>query len=147
MSRNYTGFLVSNFLILNREGVVRGFAGTLQKRIQIYRGRQTMQNPTEPKWSLRLPADCSIAAIRSVYDLIRDAFGRQHALEIDCSRVAKADVTSIQLLLSTAKTGQAQGRAVVLTELSQNFRNTLRRAGFLGEAITDDPFNDRKDGA
>ena len=43
---------------------------------------------TEPKWSLRLPADCSIAAIRSVDDLIREAFGRQDRLEIDCSNVA-----------------------------------------------------------
>ena len=62
---------------------------------------------TEPKWSLRLPADCSIAAIRGVYDMIREAFGRQDRLEIDCSSVDKADVTSIQLLLSAAKTGEA----------------------------------------
>jgi ABC-type transporter Mla MlaB component len=106
-----------------------------------------MQNPTEAKWSLRLPADCSIAAIRGVYDLIRDAFNRRDSLEIDCSDVAKADVTSIQLLLSTAKTGQAQGRPVVLTAFSQTFRNTLRRAGFLGQAITDHPFHDKKDGS
>ena len=105
-----------------------------------------MNNLTQPKWSLRLPADCSIAAIQNVYELVRDAFGRQHSLEIDCSGVAKADVTSIQLLLSTAKTGQAQGRPVVLTALSQNLRNSLRRAGFLSEEIADNPFNERKDG-
>ena len=104
-----------------------------------------MQNQMEPKWSLRLPADCSIAAIRGVYDLIRDAFNRRDALEIDCSDVTKADVTSIQLLLSTAKTGQAEGRSVVLTAFSQSFRNTLRRAGFLGEAMIDHPFHDKKD--
>ena len=103
-------------------------------------------NPIEPKWSLRLPADCSIAAIRNVYDLIRDAFSRQDQLEIDCSDVAKADVTSIQLLLSTTKTGQAQGRPVVLTAFSQAFRNTLRRAGFSSEAMVNHPFNDKKDG-
>ncbi len=102
-----------------------------------------MNNPTEPKWSLRLPADCSVAAIRSVYDLIREAFNRQDHLEIDCSSVAKADVTSIQLLLSTAKTGQAQGRPVVLTAFSQSFRNTLRRAGFSSEATVDHPFNEK----
>ncbi len=106
-----------------------------------------MQNPMEQKCSLRLPADCSIAAIRGVYDLIWDAFNRRDALEIDCSDVAKADVTSIQLLLSTAKTGQAQGRPVVLTAFSQSFRSTLRRAGFLGEAICDHPFHDKKDGS
>ncbi|WP_024512186.1 STAS domain-containing protein [Bradyrhizobium sp. ARR65] len=103
-------------------------------------------NATESKWSLRLPADCSIAAIRNVYDLIREAFNRQDPLEIDCSNVAKADVTSIQLLLSTTKTGQAQGRPVVLTSFSQNFRNTLRRAGFSSEAIANHPFNEKKDG-
>jgi len=103
-------------------------------------------NRIESKWLLRLPADCSIAAIRGVYDLVREAIQRQHALEIDCSNVTKADVTSIQLLLSTAKTGEAHGRPVVLTAFSQTFRNTLRRAGFGGEAMIDDPFSDKKDG-
>ena len=101
---------------------------------------------TEPKWSLRLPADCSIAAIRSVYDLIREAFGRQDRLEIDCSSVDKADVTSIQLLLSTAKTGAAQGRPVILTSFSQSLRNTLRRAGFTSDALIDPHFPNKKDG-
>ena len=48
----------------------------------------------DSKDSLRLPVDCSIAAIRGVYDLIREAFSRQESLEIDCSGVAKADVKS-----------------------------------------------------
>ena len=65
-----------------------------------------MAESTEPRRPpLRLPHDCSIAANRGVYDLIREAFSRQDSLEIDCSSVAKADVTSIQLLLSTTKTG------------------------------------------
>jgi len=105
-----------------------------------------MQDSTASRWSLRLPSDCSIAAIRGVYDLIRDAFRSQHTLEIDCSDVTKADVTSIQLLISTTRTGEAQGRPVVLTAFSQSFRNTLRRAGFLSEAVTHHPFNDKKDG-
>ena len=103
-------------------------------------------NPTEPKWSLRLPADCSIAAIRNVYELIREAFGRHERLEIDCSIVDKADVTSIQLLLSTAKTGEAQGRPVILTSFSQSLRTTLRRAGFASEAMLDQHFPQKKDG-
>lgn len=106
-----------------------------------------MVESTEPRRPpLRLPQDCSIAAIRSVYDLIREAFRRQDSVEIDCSSVAKADVTSIQLLLSTAKTGQASGRQVILTAFSQNLRNTLRRAGFTNEAIAGHPFNEKKDG-
>jgi hypothetical protein len=36
---------------------------------------------------------------------------------------------------------------VILTALSQNFRNTLRRAGFTNEAIAEHPFNDKKDGS
>ena len=106
-----------------------------------------MAESTEPRRPpLRLPQDCSIAAIRGVYDLIREAFRRQDSVEIDCSSVAKADVTSIQLLLSTAKTGQASGRRVTLTAFSQNLRNTLRRAGFSNEAIAGHPFNEKKDG-
>jgi ABC-type transporter Mla MlaB component len=101
---------------------------------------------TEPKRSLRLPADCSISAIRNVYDMIRDALGRQNRLEIDCSSVDKADVTSIQLLLSTTRTGEAQGRSVVLTALSQTLRNTIRRAGFANDAMIDERFPQKKGG-
>jgi ABC-type transporter Mla MlaB component len=104
-------------------------------------------NVTEPKRALQLPADCSIASIRSVHELVRDVFRRQDQLEIDCSGVNKADVTSIQLLLSMAKTSRAQGRRLTLTAFSQTLRNTLRRAGFAGEAPVDHPFHDKKDGS
>jgi anti-anti-sigma regulatory factor len=105
-----------------------------------------MPEATVSKWCLRLPADCSIAAIQGVCDLIREAFGREDRLEIDCSSVDKADVTSIQLLLSTAKTGRAQGRSVVLTSISQTMRNAISRAGFTSEAMIDQHFQHKKDG-
>lgn len=98
----------------------------------------------EPKRPLRLPPDCSIASIRGIYNLLREAFSRQGTLQIDCSDVAKADVTSIQVLLSTARTGQAQGRQVILTALSQSLRNTLSRAGFSGDSLVDYRFNDKQ---
>ena len=102
--------------------------------------------PVEPKSLLRLPADCSIASIRSVCELVKQAFGRQEPLRIDCSNVDKVDVTSIQLLLSTAKTGEAQGRPVVLTAFSQTLRSALRRAGFSTDAMIDQHFPQEKDG-
>ena len=105
-----------------------------------------MDTPSNSSWPLRLPPDCSIAAIRNVRDLVRDAFRREQRLEIDCSSVDKADVTSIQLLLSTARTGRAQGRRVVLTAFSQAFRNTLRRAGFSSEEMVDRHFHQQRDG-
>jgi len=103
-----------------------------------------MDNPSNSSWLLRLPPDCSIAAIRNVRDLVRDAFRREHRLEIDCSRVNKADVTSIQLLLSTTKTGRAEGRKVVLIALSQVLRNTLRRSGFTSEEMFDRHFQQQE---
>jgi anti-anti-sigma regulatory factor len=105
-----------------------------------------MENPSDSNWSLRLPADCSIAAIRHVYELVRDAFRRQDRLEIDCSSVDKADVTSIQLLLSTTKTANQQGRTVVLTAISKALRNTLRRAGFSSDALINHHFHQQNDG-
>jgi len=93
-------------------------------------------DPTQARGLLRLPADCSIASIRGVYDLVREAFRRQDRLEIDCSDVDKADVTSVQLLISTAKTASRDGRPVVLTAVSQTLRNTFQRAGVPAEAIT-----------
>lgn len=92
-----------------------------------------------------MPADCSIAAIRGVFELIREAFRRNGQLEIDCSSVDKADVTSIQLLLSTTKTGGAEGRKVVLTAPSQAFRNTLHRAGFPSAAVAEYHFRQEKE--
>ena len=53
---------------------------------------------------------------------------------------------TIQLLLSTAKSGAAQGRPVILTSFSQSLRNTLRRAGFASDAIIDQHFPQKKDG-
>jgi ABC-type transporter Mla MlaB component len=103
-----------------------------------------MDNTSDSRWALRLPSDCSIAAIRNVHELVRDAFRREERLEIDCSAVSKADVTSIQLLLSTTKTGQAEGRTVVLISLSQALRNILRRAGFCGEEMIDRHFHQQK---
>jgi anti-anti-sigma regulatory factor len=104
-----------------------------------------MDSSTDSSWSLRLPADCSIVAIRNVYDLVFDAFRRQDKLEIDCSNVDKADVTSIQLLLSTAKTANLRGRSVVLTEISQTLRSTFQRAGVSNEAM-DHQFSQQNDG-
>jgi anti-anti-sigma regulatory factor len=103
-----------------------------------------MHDPIDQKWSLRLPADCSIAEIRGVFELVREAFSRNGRLEIDCSSVDKADVTSIQLLLSTARTGESEGRKVVLTAPSQAFRNTLHRAGFPSEAVAEYHFHQEK---
>jgi len=106
-----------------------------------------MDNQTGSARLLRLPADCSIAAIRSVCDLVRDAFKRQERLEIDGSGVDKADVTSIQLLLSTTKTAKLQGRRVVVSALSQTLRNTFQRAGFSRDAMIDHHLPQQRDDA
>jgi ABC-type transporter Mla MlaB component len=88
---------------------------------------------------LRLPADCSISGIRAVYELIRKSLTLQHGLEIDCSGVDKADVTSIQLLLSATRTAGEQGRRVNLTAFSQSLKNTFQRAGISSGAVSDRP--------
>ena len=94
-----------------------------------------MSDLRDAKRSLSLPSDCSIGAIRGVHESIREAFSRQDRLEIDCSSVEKADVTSIQLLISTTRTGSVQGRKVVLTAISKALRNTMRRAGFSSDEM------------
>ena len=104
-----------------------------------------MDKPSSSSRPLRLPSDCSIAAIRSVYDLIREAFRRSARLEIDCSSVDKADLTSIQLLLSTTKSGRVEGRKVVLTAISQALQGTLRRAGFVSDEVINQHFHQEKD--
>ncbi|WP_456776966.1 STAS domain-containing protein [Bradyrhizobium sp. USDA 4369] len=86
------------------------------------------------KEAVKLPADCSISAIREVYEMIRAALAQRGELEIDGSCVDRADVTSIQLLISTAKTGRERGQAVALMAPSQVLRSVIRRAGFPGDA-------------
>jgi anti-anti-sigma regulatory factor len=90
---------------------------------------------SDPLRSLRLPADCSIAGIRDVHDLICTTLGSQDALEIDCSGVEKADVTAVQLLLSTAKTAQQQGCRLNLTAISPVLQATIDRAGVSSESM------------
>jgi phospholipid transport system transporter-binding protein len=86
---------------------------------------------------LRLPADCSIGGIRIVYDLICKALSVQNRLELDCSGVDKADVTSVQLLLSTAKTARHLGNRVSLTAVPEVLRTAIQRAGVASRAMPD----------
>jgi ABC-type transporter Mla MlaB component len=96
-----------------------------------------MEIKQEPQHSLRLPADCSIGGIRIVYDLVCKALTGQSRLEIDCSGVDKADVTSVQLLLSTAKTARHLGNRVSLTSVSEVLRSAIQRAGVSSRAMPD----------
>jgi anti-anti-sigma regulatory factor len=84
---------------------------------------------------MRLPADCTIATIKDVCQSVRNAFRRDSRFEIDGSDVVKADLTSLQLLLSTSKTAQQEGRSFALTEPSAALRNTFQRAGLADDAI------------
>jgi STAS domain len=96
-----------------------------------------MEIQPEPQRLLRLPADCSIGGIRIVYDLICKALSGQQKLELDCSGVDKADVTSVQLLLSTAKTARHLGNRVSLTAVSEVLRSAIQRAGASSRAMPD----------
>ena len=96
-----------------------------------------MEIEHEPQRSLSLPADCSIGGIRLVYDLICRALTGQSRLEIDCSGVDKADVTSVQLLISTAKTARHLGNRVSLTAVPAVLRSAIQRAGVDSGAIPD----------
>jgi ABC-type transporter Mla MlaB component len=96
-----------------------------------------MEVQPEPQQLLRLPADCSIGGIRVVYDLICKALSGQQKLELDCSGVDKVDVTSVQLLLSTAKTARHLGNRVSLTAVPEVLRSVIRRAGVSSRAMPD----------
>lgn len=101
------------------------------RRLYLPRGGADVGIPEQSKalQSVRLPADCSIASIRTAYEMVREA-SRQDKVEIDCSAVEKADITAIQLLLSLTKTAQLQGRRISLRAFSQNLRKAIHRAGF-----------------
>jgi len=88
-----------------------------------------MEVESPQRQSLRLPADCSISGIRIAHDLIRQSMCHQRPLELDCSAVDRADVTSIQLLISAIRTADQQGRTLTLTALSKNLETTFLRAG------------------
>jgi phospholipid transport system transporter-binding protein len=96
-----------------------------------------MEIQQEPQQSLRLPADCSIGGIRVAYDLLCSALKGQQGLELDCSAVEKADVTSVQLLLSTAKTARHLGNRVSLTAVSAVLRSAIKRAGVAKREMPD----------
>jgi ABC-type transporter Mla MlaB component len=103
----------------------------------IYWSDKSEPMETEPTSQppLCLPADCSIAGIRAVYELIRKSLRLQHQLEIDCSGVDKADLTSVQLLLSATRITDGRDRRVRLTAFSQHLRSTFQRAGISGSTM------------
>ena len=96
-----------------------------------------MEIQQAPTQSLRLPADCSIGGIRIAHDLLCKALAGKQGIELDCSAVEKADVTSVQLLLSTAKTARHSGRRVSLTAVSDVLRSAIKRAGVAKRAMPD----------
>jgi len=96
-----------------------------------------MEIQHEPPPSLRLPADCSVGGIRLAYDMLCDALKGQQRLELDGSAVEKADVTSVQLLLSTAKTARHLGNRVSLTGVSDVLRSAIKRAGVAKREMPD----------
>ncbi len=96
---------------------------------------ELQQEPPPP--SLRLPADCSIGGIRVAYELVCKALAGQKGLELDGSAVEKADVTSVQLLISTAKTARHFGNRVSLTAVSTVLRSAIKRAGVAKPAMPD----------
>ena len=96
-----------------------------------------MEIKQEPQQLLRLPADCSIGGIRVVYDLICKALTAQARLELDCSGVDKADVPSVQLLISTAKTARHLGNRVSLTAVSDVLRSAIKLAGVARREMPD----------
>lgn len=96
-----------------------------------------METQQEPQQSLRLPDDCSIGGIRIAYDLVCKALSGQQVLELDGSGVSKADVTSVQLLVSAAKSARHVGNRVSLTAISEVLRSAIQRAGVSGPAMPD----------
>ncbi len=50
-------------------------------------------------------------------------------LELDLDSIQKIDMTAIQLLLSTKKTYEAQSRKLILTNLSDSIKHTLKLSG------------------
>jgi phospholipid transport system transporter-binding protein len=100
---------------------------------------EPMESESTPQPPLRLPADCSISGIRAVYELIRKSLTHQRQLEIDCSGVDKADVTSVQLLLSAIQSTDGGDRRVRLTAFSQHLKSTFQRAGIPRSAMPNQP--------
>jgi ABC-type transporter Mla MlaB component len=96
-----------------------------------------METQQQQQQALRLPDDCSIGGIRIAYDLVCKALSGHEALELDGSGVSKADVTSVQLLVSAAKSARHVGNRVSLTAISEVLRSAIQRAGVSGPAMPD----------
>lgn len=94
-----------------------------------------METESPARGALRLPADCSIAGIQAVYELIRQSLDLHREVALDCSAVDKADVTAVQLLISATRTADVQGGRLNLTDLSDKLQSTLQRAGVPPSAI------------
>jgi len=91
---------------------------------------------------VRLPVNCSIGAARAVHGLVQTALRSSAQVELDCSDVTTADVTSLQIVLSAARSARTDGHRVALRAMSAPLTNTFDRAGFAVAALTS-PANGR----
>lgn len=85
---------------------------------------------------MKLPADCTV---RTVSDLAREACDRLAAgggLRVDGSAVAQADITFVQLLVSTARSFEEASLPFTIVSLSPAALTAFDRSGIAAPSLS-----------
>jgi len=80
--------------------------------------------------SIILPADCTLRSARPTHETILAALQSGDPVTMDCSAVAQADITGVQLLVCATRMATALERRLTLTGVSDALAAVLARAGF-----------------
>ncbi|MEH3148581.1 MAG: STAS domain-containing protein [Methylobacterium frigidaeris] len=83
---------------------------------------------TEPRL-LVLPADCSLRTIRSLHGEISSALEDSADLILDGAGIERADVTFVQVVVSTLATAGRRAGQVTLANMPAAVEAAFRRAG------------------
>jgi len=90
-------------------------------------------NATTPSRTLELPEALDLPAAKPLAESLLKLGGED--LAIDASKVQRLGASCLQVLLSAARTWQAEGASLILAHASPRFIDDLRHLGFTPETF------------
>jgi phospholipid transport system transporter-binding protein len=78
---------------------------------------------------LRLPADCTLRAIKPLHADLSAALAGADVVALDCAQVERVDIAFVQLVLAAGRTAGRHGKQLGLASLVAPVETAFRRAG------------------
>ncbi|MET7246953.1 STAS domain-containing protein [Methylobacterium sp. EM32] len=78
---------------------------------------------------ITMPGDCTLRAIRTLHGEIAAALAATANLTLDCSKVERADIAFVQLVVAAAGTAERKAKRLALIDAPDLVEGAFARAG------------------